>query len=156
VASYYWNAMNKGAGPYPHHAWWQIGWITDYLLAETELRSGGTISFPRGFVTPKVGPHESIGFTPGLIEGRTVNLIVRPGLVGEDNPDVEIITALATDGRRLYVIALNDRKSPAEAQVRLDISKLSAGASFKVVNHATTWPVRLLPYGIQVQAIDIE
>ncbi len=28
VASYYWDVMNRGAGPYPHHAWWQIGWIT--------------------------------------------------------------------------------------------------------------------------------
>jgi hypothetical protein len=148
--------MNKGAGPYPHHAWWQIGWITDYLLAEAELRSGGTISFPRGFVTPKVGPHESCGFAPGQIGGRTVNLIVRPGMVGQDNPDVEIITALATDGRRLYVIALNDRKSPEEAQVRLDISKLSVDRQYKVVNHTTTWPVKLSPYGIQVQAIDIE
>jgi hypothetical protein len=156
VASYYWNAMNKGAGPYPHHAWWQIGWITDYLLAEAELRSGGTISFPRGFVTPKVGPHESCGFAPGLIEGRSVSLIVRPGLVSQDNPDVEIITALAADGRRLYVIALNDRKRPMQAQVRLDISKLPADKHFKVMNHATTWPVRLSPYGIQVQAIDIE
>ncbi len=45
--------MNKGAGPYPHHAWWQIGWITDYLLAEAQLRSDGQITFPRGFVTPK-------------------------------------------------------------------------------------------------------
>ena len=32
VASYYWNAMNRGSGPYPHHAWWQVGWLTDYLL----------------------------------------------------------------------------------------------------------------------------
>ncbi|MBE7177545.1 MAG: glycerophosphoryl diester phosphodiesterase [Mucilaginibacter polytrichastri] len=50
VASYYWHTMNAGSGPYPHHAWWQIGWITDYLMAETELRSNGEVSFPRGFV----------------------------------------------------------------------------------------------------------
>jgi hypothetical protein len=103
-----------------------------------------------------VGPHESCGFAPGLIEGRPVNLVVRRGLVDQDNPDVEIITAMATDGRRLYVIALNDRKDPAAAQVRLDISKLSADKPFKVIKHATTWPVKLTAYGIQVQAIDIE
>ncbi|WP_315817140.1 hypothetical protein [Paraflavitalea speifideaquila] len=53
VASYYWDIMNKGAGPYPHHAWWQIGWITDYLLSEAELRSQGKLRFPRGFITPR-------------------------------------------------------------------------------------------------------
>ncbi|MBN9383316.1 MAG: glycerophosphoryl diester phosphodiesterase [Chitinophagaceae bacterium] len=156
VASYYWNAMNKGAGPYPHHAWWQIGWITDYLLAEAELRSGGAIAFPRGFVTPKVGPHESCGFAPGVISGAAVNLIVRPGLVSVDNPDVEIVTALATDSRRLYIIALNDRNIAMEAQVRLDITKLSTDKHFKVAGHQTSRPVKLSPYGIVVQAIDVE
>jgi hypothetical protein len=156
VASYYWNAMNKGAGPYPHHAWWQIGWITDYLLAEAELRSGGAIAFPRGFVTPKVGPHESCGFAPGAISGAPANLIVRPGLVSVDNSDVEIITALATDGRRLYIITLNDRNSPMEAQVRLDIAKLSVDKHFKVAGGQTPRSVKLSPYGISVQAIDIE
>jgi len=156
VASYYWNAMNKGAGPYPHHAWWQIGWITDYLLAEAELRSGGAIVFPRGFVTPKVGPHESCGFTPGVISGAPVNLIVRPGLVTVDNPDVEIVTALATDSHRLYIIALNDRNNTMEAQVRLDITKLSADRHFKVTDHQMSRPVKLSPYGIAIQAIDVE
>ncbi|ULT40502.1 hypothetical protein KRR40_37825 [Niabella defluvii] len=48
VASYYWSAMNKGAGPFPHHAWWQLGWITDYLMSELLLRSQGRIEFPQG------------------------------------------------------------------------------------------------------------
>ncbi|MBS1601131.1 MAG: glycerophosphoryl diester phosphodiesterase, partial [Bacteroidetes bacterium] len=79
VASYYWNTMNRGAGPYPHHAWWQIGWITDYLLAEAELRSGGRIHFPRGFMTPKVGPHESVGFAPGVVNGVAARLVDSSG-----------------------------------------------------------------------------
>src|SRR5690606_23491990 len=54
VASYYWNRMDGGPGRFPHHAWWQIGWITDYLLSEIASRSGHEIEFPRGFITPKV------------------------------------------------------------------------------------------------------
>ena len=65
VASYYWDTMNAGAGPYPHHAWWQVGWISDYLMAEAELRSSGRIGFPKGFITPKVGPAQDIRFRPG-------------------------------------------------------------------------------------------
>ncbi len=53
VASYYWDVMNKGAGPYPHHARWQVGWITDYLLAEMEMRSSGKVQFPRGIYYTK-------------------------------------------------------------------------------------------------------
>ncbi|MHA4812387.1 glycerophosphoryl diester phosphodiesterase [Flavitalea flava] len=133
VASYYWNAMNKGAGPYPHHAWWQIGWITDYLLAEAELRSGGKIVFPRGFVTPKVGPHQTYGFAPGSIYGDRADLLEREGLVGQDNPDVEVVTALATDKHRLYILLLNDRKEIMKTEVKLDMSKLEAGKRLRVV-----------------------
>ncbi len=39
VASYYWNQQNKGPGPFPHHAWWQVGWIYDYLMSEIKMRS---------------------------------------------------------------------------------------------------------------------
>ncbi|MBA4057919.1 MAG: glycerophosphoryl diester phosphodiesterase, partial [Marivirga sp.] len=95
VASYYWNAMSKGAGPYPHHAWWQIGWITDYLMAEAELRSDGKVMFERGFVAPKVGPHQTYGFTSGNVFGEKADLIIREGLVTSDNPNIEFITALS-------------------------------------------------------------
>ena len=70
VASYYWNRFDHGAGLFPHHAWWQIGWIYDYLLAEAELRSNGKISFPRGFMTPKVGTHRTAGFASGIVDGK--------------------------------------------------------------------------------------
>jgi hypothetical protein len=73
VASYYWNTMNAGPGGFPHHAWWQLGLITDYLVSEIQLRSGGAITFPRGFVTPKVGPHACFGFVPGQIFGAPAN-----------------------------------------------------------------------------------
>lgn len=129
VASYYWIAMNKGAGPYPHHAWWQIGWITDYLLAEANLRSNGQVTFPRGFVTPKVGPHQSYGFAPGRIYGQSANLIIREGLAQPDSPAVECLTALSTDRKKLFVVLLNGPAPTGETQVSLtlDGSKLAPG-----------------------------
>jgi len=136
VASYYWNTMNRGAGPYPHHAWWQIGWITDYLLAEAELRSGGRIRWPRGFMTPKVGPHESVGFAPGMVNGVAARLVNVEGLVTLLNPDVEAITARSTDGRTLFVIFLNDTPRVVETDYSVD----RQGAR----------TVRLAPYGLEV------
>lgn len=109
VASYYWSRFDFGSGPFPHHAWWQIGWIYDYLLAEAELRSDGKISFPRGFMTPKVGPHKTAGFAPGTINGTKANLLLRKGLVKTNNPNVDYITAESTDGNRLFVVFLNDQ-----------------------------------------------
>lgn len=67
IATYYWSQFDRGPGPFPHHAWWQLGWIVDYLLCEAECRSEGLIAFPRGFVTPKVGPQRITGFAPGRI-----------------------------------------------------------------------------------------
>lgn len=136
VASYYWNAMNKGAGPYPHHAWWQLGWITDYLLAEAELRSGGRIVFPRGFVTPKVGPHQSYGFAPGKIDGVSVRLVVRPEIAQQESPDLETLTAISTDGKKLFVILLNDIKKPLKA-------------------HTGTWSATIPGYGISIRTINL-
>ncbi|WP_207508467.1 glycerophosphoryl diester phosphodiesterase [Telluribacter humicola] len=109
VASYYWNAMNRGAGPYPHHAWWQVGWITDYLLSEAELRSQGKVSFPRGFVTPKVGPHQTYGFAPGTINGEKARLIINEEWVKVDQPVVDYVLAESVDGSKRFVILLNNR-----------------------------------------------
>ncbi len=109
VASYYWQAMNKGAGPYPHHAWWQIGWITDYLLSEAELRSNGKVSFPRGFVTPKVGSHQTYGFTPGTINGEKANLVINEEWVLVDHPSIDYILAEGVGSQKKYAILLNNR-----------------------------------------------
>jgi hypothetical protein len=108
VASYYWNAMNKGAGPYPHHAWWQIGWITDYLMAEADLRSNGKISFPRGFVTPKVGPHQTYGFQNGSIFGEKAQLISTQRFVDCDKPQVDYIVAKSPTVNKLFILFLNN------------------------------------------------
>ena len=156
VASYYWKSMNKGAGPYPHHAWWQVGWITDYLLAEAELRSGGKIAFPRGFVTPKVGPHQTYGFAPGSIYGQAASLIIRDGLATPGDPNVEAITALSPDQKKLFVVLMNDRPVAVSAAVALKPAviregngKLTSLAEKKSLDTANP-KVDLAPYGIAV------
>jgi hypothetical protein len=113
----YWQAMNRGAGPYPHHAWWQIGWINDYLMAEAELRSNGQMKFPRGFVAPKVGPHQSYGFAAGTINGEQANLIVNEDLVKVDNPTIDYILAESEKKDKLFVGLLNNRAQATDFQV---------------------------------------
>lgn len=163
VESYYWNTMNRGAGPYPHHAWWQIGWITDYLMAEAELRSDGAISFPRGFVAPKVGPHQTYGFQPGRIYDQPANLIIRDGMVNIPEPNIEFITAESPSEKKLFLIVMNDRSVPVSSTIDLDLTKLkpglklkrvlvtASGASVGVNSH---WNLSLEPYGQQTFTIE--
>ncbi|HXI01516.1 MAG TPA: hypothetical protein VNI52_14705 [Sphingobacteriaceae bacterium] len=117
VASYYYNAMNAGAGKFPHHAWWQIGWVTDYLIAEVTLRSNNLITFPRGFVTPKVGAHQTYGFAPGKIFGEIANLSSTEGLLSIDKPQVDYIVAKSTDTKKAFVIFLNNHIRPAQTKL---------------------------------------
>lgn len=140
VASYYWNAMNRGAGPYPHHAWWQMGWITDYLLAELELRSDGQILFPAGFITPKVGPHRAFGFRSGKVYGQDARLVMIPGFVVSDNPNVEII--MAETDKEILLMLMNDLPVPQTAGIAVK----AAG------NHV----VKLAPYGLEIVRIPNE
>lgn len=144
VASYYWSAMNKGAGAYPHHAWWQIGWITDYLIAEAETRSGGAVWFPAGFMAPKVGPHRSYGFAPGRIDGETVSLVANDGRVTADSPQVELITAEDADRRRLFVVAMS-----------MDAKTVNARLRCEEAARAKERTVRLGGWGIEVLAFDL-
>jgi len=138
VASYYWQAMNKGAGPYPHHAWWQIGWITDYLLSEAELRSDGKVRFPRGFVTPKVGPHQTYGFESGIIYGEKTNLIIREGLAQSGNPMVDCILAQSESGNKLFVVFLNNQVQASSFDLSLDPEKIKSGAKIAGIKNAAT------------------
>lgn len=124
IATYYWAQFDRGPGPFPHHAWWQLGWITDYLLCEAECRSGGLIAFPRGFVTPKVGPQRITGFAPGRIGDDRARLILRPGLVRTGCPDLDCLTALSTDGRRLYVVLLGSSAHRNRGHVTLDVTQI--------------------------------
>jgi hypothetical protein len=155
VATYYWRSMDAGAGSYPHHAWWQIGWITDYLVSEAQLRSGGRIRFPRGFFTPKVGPHGAYGFAAGQIFGDDVEL-------DWDNrrearcevQEVDWLLARSTKGSARYVVLLND--SPRSVTAKL--AALGPGATLLDQNgrersletSGNQWQVDLSAWGLAV------
>lgn len=132
VASYYWDAMNRGSGPYPHHAWWQVGWLTDYLLAEISMRSKGAITFPQGFITPKVGPHKSYGFAPGKVFGRKASLLLNKEMIHVDDPYIDYYAAKSTDGKELYLLLLNDHNEKRTVDLKLNTSLLSSGSNGKV------------------------
>jgi hypothetical protein len=169
VASYYWRTMNAGAGPYPHHAWWQIGWITDYLMAKAEARSGGRIVFPRGFITPKVGPHQTYGFAPGKIFGEPAGLWLPSGMAEVKNPHVEYIGARHTSGKRLYMVLLNTDAEAQTVSVKLHPDKVLPGKKLKWTKVSLldqngnplpspkaddSWSLTLPAYGLQVLAVE--
>lgn len=126
VASYYWRRFDEGPGQFPHHAWWQIGWIYDYLVSEAEMRSNGGISFPRGFMTPKVGPHKPVGFEAGIIDGIKANLIIRKGLVHIDNPNIDYLTALSQDQKSLFIVLLNNQDKQNNFNVSVNAAVLAS------------------------------
>jgi hypothetical protein len=157
VASYYWAAMNKGAGPYPHHAWWQVGWITDYLMSEAELRSAGKVSFPRGFVTPKVGPHQTYGFEPGTIHGKKANLVIREGFVSDNQTVTDHILAENPDGKEAYIILLNNRAQTTEGRLTLDAQKWLSGKQIKsIIKTASKQSVPSQTVDYQIPGFGIE
>ena len=132
VASYYWDAMNKGAGPYPHHAWWQVGWITDYLLAEIELRSKGAISFPQGFITPKVGPHKSYGFAAGKVFSNTARLILNKDMARINDPYIDYFAARTENRKEIYLVLLNDDDENRSIEVELNSESFFPGSKAQV------------------------
>jgi hypothetical protein len=170
VASYYWDVMNKGAGPYPHHAWWQVGWITDYLLSEIEMRSAGKVTFPRGFITPKVGPHETYGFAAGTVFGTAARLLLKEGMLQTDNPYLDYYCAINPQQQQLFLLLLNDDDDPLEATLRLDPDKVISGKRIKPVScygisangskesivTNNTFQVAIPAYGLRVIAINYE
>lgn len=123
VASYYWNRMDNGPGRFPHHAWWQIGWITDYLLSEVTLRSKGKIDFPAGFITPKVGPHKTYGFAPGKIYGSDVELFLQEDFISINNQRIDFIGAVNKAAKESYIILLNN--STENQQFHIDVNHVT-------------------------------
>ncbi|MCC5928640.1 MAG: glycerophosphoryl diester phosphodiesterase [Cyclobacteriaceae bacterium] len=133
ISIYYWDALEnveRGARNFPWHAFWQIGWITDYLISEAGLRSSGEVEFPGGFMTPKVGPHRTYGFAPGTVYGQKADLIFRQGMIRCDNPDIEYITALSENKSTLYILAMNQSPKEGSGSFSIDISRLSPKAKW--------------------------
>lgn len=169
VASYYWRAMDAGSGPFPHHAWWQIGWITDYLMAEVELRSNRGIVFPRGFITPKVGPHQTYGFDPGRVFGEEANLKIMTGGLNVDNPSFEHVVMETADTKTLYIALLNQNSELQEGIVKLDIGRAGLSGTIKSLSildnegnkirdlgSGDSWKAGIEGYGLAVLKIVFE
>ncbi|RZK40960.1 MAG: glycerophosphoryl diester phosphodiesterase [Pedobacter sp.] len=168
VASYYWNAMDQGAGPFPHHAWWQVGWITDYLLAEINFRSSGKVSFPKGFITPKVGPHQTYGFLPGSVYGHSAELILRKALIKTSLPQVDYFTAINTKEKKLFVFLLNNGSETCIPEIAVNDKQIILGKEVKLnaltmlqdqgdktlVAKPSKFTIEIPAYGIQVLTID--
>lgn len=130
---YYWDSLphvERDTGKFPWHAFWQIGWITDYLVSEAHLRSAGNVKFPAGFMTPKVGPHRTFGFAPGEIFGHEAELIFRQGMIDCDNPDIEVMTALSVDESTLFILSINQSPNKGSGTISIDLSKLSPSATW--------------------------
>jgi len=172
VAIYYWKMLDdvpKKAPVFPWHAWWQIGWITDYLYAEAHLRSGGAINFPRGFVTPKVGPHQAYGFAPGVVHGEPAAMWFPAGLITSTNPNVEYLTSKSTRSSKLLIVLLNQMPGDETVRVQVDGSKVVPGRKVRWKNadlrngqlaeSATgsgAWDVTLPSWGHAVLTLDYE
>ncbi|MFD0663132.1 discoidin domain-containing protein [Thermocatellispora tengchongensis] len=164
--SYYWNAGNTESGKFPWHGWWHLGWMIDYLLAEARLRSQGRISFPRGFMTAKVGASAPYGFAAGTVYSRAARLWMPPGLVKGDNPEVDVLTAMSTQGRTLLVIALNGRPENQTATLTIDPRSVSPGeladmTGWRSVAGSLTrvgelaWKTTIPAYGHAVLSVDL-
>jgi len=168
VASYYWRAMGAGSGPFPHHAWWQIGWITDYLMAEVELRSNQTIVFPCGFITPKVGPHQSYGFAPGKVFDSISNLRILTKGLTVSNPSIEHIVTESEDGKTVHLILLNQFHQTQEGTILMDLEEAGfspaiksvqllneGGETIKTLDKSEKWNVAIEGYGLSVLKIEL-
>lgn len=168
MSTYYWSQFDRGPGPFPHHAWWQLGWIADYLFAEAEMRSGHRISFPRGFMTPKVGPQRIFGFEAGTVYGAEAKPAMVKGVFDTDNTDIEVLTALATDRSALFLILMNS--TPREQRTALEVhpmaipgKRISTAAAVDAATGRTiasgessSFGITLPGYGIQTLKFDLE
>ncbi|MBE7178159.1 MAG: glycerophosphoryl diester phosphodiesterase, partial [Mucilaginibacter polytrichastri] len=147
--------------PYPHHAWWQIGWITDYLMAETELRSNGEVSFPRGFVTPKVGPHQTYGFASGKIYGEKASLRIADDAVKPDKPVIDYVVAKSDTKKCYYVMLLNNRVQPTTFSLALDAGKWEPGGTISSVKSMKSGKtvsgkdLEIPGFGLEVLAVEL-
>lgn len=169
---YYWSAVDKVNSMvmfFPHQSYWQIGWITDYLLAEVHLRSGGKVNFPRGFMTPKVGPHQTYGFAPGTIFGQQASLWMQPGLLVSSNPNLETIAAVSKSDKKLYLITLNQshleqcgnlelyqEMLPAKLRAKVGTARVLQGSKTGFSSSPGIMNLKIPAWEISVIAIDLK
>ncbi len=169
VASYYWNGFDNGPGKFPHHAWWQIGWITDYLLSEIALRSGGQINFPRGFITPKVGPHQSYGFQAGNVYGSKAQLLLKPSVVNIQNPAIDYAMAINKDTKKMYIFLLNNSSTDQKSRLSINYTRILDSViqprqvqlvlpqgNTAPLNAGSNWDFNIPAFGLQTIAVSYE
>jgi hypothetical protein len=167
ISAYYWVSGNSSGSTYPWHGWWHIGWITDYLLSEAHLRSEGSIVFPQGFSTAKVGSHRPYGFEYGTIWGQTARLWMPVTLLNVSQPEVDFVTAVSKNNDQLFVILLNEGLGNTNVNLDLDPRSIFSGQLAGFTNWRTlqgdatklgdnTWSASVDGLGITVLVIDME
>jgi hypothetical protein len=137
TASYYWGWFDRGAGAFPNHVWWQVGWTMDYLLAEVEIRIDGLVSFPRGPMTSKVGASRCLGFEPSTVAGDAAQLRLPRGLFEPDTPKVECIGATGVETDTFYAVLLNQDSGETTTTVTLDTGKILRARAVDSIGEVT-------------------
>lgn len=152
VASYYWKRFDEGPGVFPHHGWWQVGWIMDYLVAEAEFRSGNAISFPRGYVSPKVGPHQPVGFEKGRFNDEKVSLLLYPSLLEVNNPNIDYFFMKSENTESFYLVLLNQQQKTNNVKWSINLS-VAKQKGLEVKERTNTEEID--PWGIKIIKINI-
>lgn len=166
VQSYYWQKFDEGPGPFPHHGWWQIGWITDYLLTEAQVRTKGAVSIPPGPFTPKVGGQVSYGHQAGKVFGIPARLHNPPGMLTTDDPRVDVLGFDEVSGNRTVAVALNNSAAARKTTITLDPAKVELGRAGTVTGVRAVHggkaervgngaAVTIPPWGTAVVAFDV-
>ena len=130
------------------------------------MRSNGKVEFPRGFITPKVGPHQTYGFADGKIYGANASLLLKEGMLTIADPYTDYFTAIDTKGKKLFLLVMNNDDEARKVNITLDPGKVINGKKIKLVktivqsdkpatplNNSGKWSISLPPYGLKVIAI---
>jgi len=97
-----------------------------------ELRSNGNIVFPRGFITPKVGPHQSYGFEAGKIFGQKALLKWIPEAISVSNPSLEYVVSSSEQGERIWISLLNQENKIQSGNLKIDFAAFKTGKLISV------------------------
>ncbi|MBC8034002.1 MAG: hypothetical protein H7Y03_07645 [Chitinophagaceae bacterium] len=132
-------------------------------MAESEIRSKSGILFPRGFFTPKVGPHQTYGFKAGKVYNDSAMLTTTEKILSVDNPQVNYIAAKGVNKDKLYIILMNEQAQKTEMIIRLG-ERTSAYKNITIKDQAgvtiaskaiqSQIPLVLDSYGLKVMILD--